>query len=92
MFALLEVANDVQGEGAVQMQVDVGAGVMMRAEVARNSSVLVDVGLGFRVEVNIAKAQDITALHVSTAQVTELSSHAPPHIQNLLATIDCAHL
>ena len=77
------MASDVQGEGTVQMQVDVGAGVMMQAEAARASSVLVDVGLGFRVECDIAEAQDITALHVSTAQVTELPSHTPPHAQEL---------
>ncbi len=66
----LDMARDLQGgEGKVSMQVDVGVGVMMQAEAANVSTLLVDVGLGFRVECGIAEAQDIASLHVSTAEV-----------------------
>ena len=39
-----------QGDGALRVQVDVGAGVMMQAEAPSASPLLVDVGLGFRLE------------------------------------------
>ena len=57
------------------MLVDVGAGVMMQAEAASVSTLLVDVGLGFRVECDIAEAQDIASLHMSTAQVSPTAAH-----------------
>ncbi|CAL5221411.1 g3597 [Coccomyxa viridis] len=63
------------GEGKVSMQVDVGVGVMMQAEAANVSTLLVDVGLGFRVECGIAEAQDIASLHVSTAE-TDMARYA----------------
>ena len=65
------------------MQVDVGAGVMMQAEAASISSVLVDVGLGFRVECDIADAQDITSLQMSAAQVRCFPGHTHRHIREL---------
>ena len=65
------------------MQVDVGAGVMMQAEAASASPVLVDVGLGFRVECGITDARDITSLQMSTAQVRCLPGHIHPHVWEL---------
>ena len=69
------------------MQVDVGAGVIMQAEAASLSSVLVDVGLGFRLECDIAGAQDIASLHMSTAKVSHLRSHTTAHIQKIICSL-----
>ena len=76
------------------MQVDVGAGVMMQAEAASISTLLVDIGLGFRVECDIAEARDVASLHVSTAQVSHtiacfLRLFLPPeHLQPWLSEFE----
>ena len=59
-----------EGKGKLRMQVDVGASVMMQAEAPSVSMLLIDVGLGFRVECDLAEAQEIASLHVSTAKVS----------------------
>ena len=58
-----------QGDGALRVQVDVGAGVMMQAEAPSASPLLVDVGLGFRLECSMEEAPQIASLQVSAAKV-----------------------
>ena len=53
---------------------DVGAGVMMQAEAASISTLLVDIGLGFQVECDIAEAREVASLHLSTAQVSHTTA------------------
>ena len=48
---------------------DVGAGVMMQAEALSASTLLVDVGLGFRLECSMEEAQQIASLQMSAAKV-----------------------
>lgn len=59
-----------QGDGALRLEVDVGAGVMMQAEAPSTSAVLVDVGLGFRLECSMEEAQHIASLQVFAAKVS----------------------
>jgi len=67
------------------MQVDVGASVMMQAEAPSVSMLLIDVGLGFSVECDLAQAQEIASLHVSTAQVSFLFALLHFHNQEFWA-------
>ena len=73
---------------------DVGAGVVMQAEAPSTSALLVDVGLGFRLECSMEEAEHIASLQVSAAKVY-LGIHlfqalsrvtgcqSMPHIQNV---------
>ena len=65
-----------EGVPHLRMRVDVGSGVMMQAEAHSPLKLLVDVGLGFRAECNIAEAQQIASLQEVAAQVSRCQGPA----------------
>jgi prefoldin subunit 5 len=76
------------------MQVDVGSGVMMAAEAHSPLKLLVDVGLGFRAECDIAEAQQVARLQEVAAQVSRYHSPALNQLQSFRTSqvSPCSHL
>ena len=72
-----------EGKPQLRMQVDVGSGVMMQAEAHSPLKLLVDVGLGFHAECNIAEAQQIASLQEVAAQVSRCHGPALDRSQSI---------